>query len=91
MLYFIKQNGRNQHRIHPITSRFPLNYGLQFLKAINRLRSQRLELVHAPGEQLSKLRLWSMHTKTTLQEQKLFWAEDTRISLERLRLDLNID
>jgi len=61
------------------------------LKSIDRLRSQRLELVHPPGEQLSKLRLWSMHTKTTLQQQKLFWTEDTRISMQRLRLDLSID
>ena len=91
VLYFIKQDGRNQHRIHPITSRFPLNHGLKFLKAIDRLRSQRLELVHTPGEQLSKLRLWSMHTKTTLQQQKFFWAEDTRIYLKGLRLDLSID
>ncbi len=32
-----------------------------------------------------------MHTKSTLQQQKLFWAEDARISLDRLRLDLSID
>ena len=91
MLYFIKQNCCDQHRIHPITSRFPLNNGLKFLKSIDRLRSQRLELVHTPGKQLSESSLRSMHTKTTLQQQKLFWAEDTRISLPRLRLDLSID
>jgi hypothetical protein len=32
-----------------------------------------------------------MHTKTTLQQNKLFWAEDTRIFLDELRLDLSID
>ena len=90
MMYFIKQNCCDQHRIHPITSRFPLNNGLKFLKSIDRLRSQRLELVHAPSEQLSESRLWSMGSKTTLQQQKLFWAEDTRIFLDELRLDLRI-
>jgi hypothetical protein len=55
------------------------------------LGSQGLKLIHPPREQLGELRLWPMHTKTTLQQNKLFWAEDTRIFLDELRLDLSID
>ena len=74
-----------------MASRFPLDNWFEFLKSIDCLSSQRLELIHASGEQLSKSRLWPMHTKTTLQQQKLFWAEDAWISLDRLRPDLSID
>jgi hypothetical protein len=91
MLDFIKQDRSHKHRVHPIASRLPLNHWFECLESIDRLSSQRLELVHAPGEQLGESRLWPMHTKTTLQQNKLFWAEDTRIFLDELRLDLSID
>jgi hypothetical protein len=91
MLNFIKQDRRNQHRIHAMVAGFPLNDWLQCLKPVHRLGAQRLELVHAPREQLSKPGLGAMHTKTTLQQQQLFWAEDTGIFLHERRLDLSID
>lgn len=91
MLNFIKQNRCHQHRIHLVATRFPFDDWLQCFKPIHRLGSQRLELVHAPGEQLSESSLGAMHTKTPLEHQELFRAEDTRIFLQRLRLDLSID
>ena len=85
VLNFVEENGRDQHRIDPVATRFSLDHRFQPVQSRQGVGTQRLELIHPSGEQLSQLRLRSVDAKPALQMFELFGTEIGRIGITLLR------
>ena len=72
VLNFVKENSRDQHRIHLMRRCLPKNHRLQLTQAIQGRCAQGLELINSAGEQLGQLRLGPVHPEAPLQQLQFF-------------------